>query len=129
MDVQNYKHRATKYHSSISIYLYTSEKHIIRLEGEIPLIEFFTLSIVGKTIPIDGFFSSWLAVQHPHCQRILHEKQVSTFTAAVVCIYYFTSGSDSSDSANIKDFFPAASENAAKNCAFTDVPIEDAAWK
>lgn len=36
-----------------------------------------------------------------------------------------TSGSDSSDSANWYDLFPAAAENAAKNCGLTDVPIDD----
>lgn len=37
----------------------------------------------------------------------------------------FTSGSDSSDSKKCNDLFPAAAENAARNCALIDDPIED----
>lgn len=39
-------------------------------------------------------------------------------------IWSLTSGSDSSDSNDCTDFFPAAAANAAKNRASTD-PIED----
>ena len=42
---------------------------------------------------------------------------------------HFTSGSDSSDSKNCNDLFPAAAENAARNCALIDDPIEDEPWK
>lgn len=38
---------------------------------------------------------------------------------------YGTSGSDSSESENWEVLFPAAAENAAKNCVLTDDPIED----
>ena len=37
---------------------YTSEKQSMRLEGKIPQLEFFTLSIVGKTILMDGLLDS-----------------------------------------------------------------------
>lgn len=46
----------------------TSEKKRIRLEGEMPEHAFFTCSIVGKIILMDGFLNSWLVVQPPHCQ-------------------------------------------------------------
>lgn len=36
----------------------TSEKQSMRLDGKIPPLEFFTLSIVGKTILMDGLFDS-----------------------------------------------------------------------
>lgn len=39
--------------------------------------------------------------------------------------FLVTSESDSSDSDNWNDFFPAAAEKAAKNCGFIDVPTEE----
>lgn len=41
------------------------------------------------------------------------------------CHYNITSGSDSSESKDCKDLFPQAAENAARNCASTDDPIDD----
>lgn len=73
----------------------------MRFEGRTPETAFLTLSTVGKTILTDGFLDSSLAFQQPH------------------------SGSDSSESENWEVLFPAAAENAAKNCVLTDDPIED----
>ena len=56
--------------------LHTSEKQRRRFEGNIPQRALFTLSIVGKTILMDGCFSSWVAVQHPHCQVIIENLRI-----------------------------------------------------
>ena len=39
---------------------------------------------------------------------------------------YVTSGSDSSESKICDDFFPTDAAKAARNCALTDKPIEEA---
>ena len=46
-----------------------SEKQSMHLEGKIPQLEFFTLSVVGKRILMDELLDSWLALQQPHCQE------------------------------------------------------------
>lgn len=61
VEYKNVKHIVKGYH--------TSEKQRMRFEGKIPLHAFFTLSIVGKMILMDGLFTSWLAFQQPHCQK------------------------------------------------------------
>lgn len=41
----------------------------------------------------------------------------------IICV--ITSGSDSSDSDNWTDLFPAAAEKAAINCGLTEVPTDE----
>lgn len=57
----------------LSIEFDTSERESKYLEGQIPHVPFFTLSIVGNMILNEGLLDSRFVLQQPHCEKICSE--------------------------------------------------------